>query len=145
MSFFIRLYSPFVGHWPWKLILFGETNPEMWARVFLWHSPQRHVRHQSIQWILQVMFPSAWRFIVCWLPLSFTTWPSSSVWDSSYIYFQMLKGFCFAAFFYVVTLCMFLICVLFLCCFPSRFFGFFMLILEDGRTTKTYSSLGSIK
>jgi hypothetical protein len=33
------------------------------------------------------------------------TWPSSSVQDSSYIYFRMLKGFCFAAFFFcVVTL-----------------------------------------
>jgi hypothetical protein len=53
------------------------------------------------------------------------TLPSSSVQFSSYISFHMLKGFCFAAFlvrclfFHVFTFCMFSICVLFLCCFPS--------------------------
>jgi hypothetical protein len=40
-------------------------------------------------------------------------------WPSSYI-----LGFCFAAFFYVVILFMFLICVLFLCCFLSSFLVF---------------------
>jgi hypothetical protein len=44
-----------------------------------------------------------------------------------YFYFHMPEGFCFAArffafyFLHVVTLCMFSICVLFLCCFPSLF------------------------
>jgi hypothetical protein len=43
-----------------------------------------------------------------------------------YFYFHMPEGFCLAAFgslpfFHVVTHCMFSICVLFLCCFPSLF------------------------
>jgi hypothetical protein len=29
--------------------------------------------HCIVQWVLQVMFPSACSFIVCWFPLSFTT------------------------------------------------------------------------
>jgi hypothetical protein len=53
------------------------------------------------------------------------TWPSSSVYDSSYIYFHMLKDSASVRclFFHVVTLSMFSICVLFLCCFLSCFFG----------------------
>jgi hypothetical protein len=29
--------------------------------------------HCIVQWVLQVMFPSACSFVVCWFPLSFTT------------------------------------------------------------------------
>jgi hypothetical protein len=35
--------------------------------------------HCIVQWVLQVMFPSACCFIVCWFPLFRPTWPSSSV------------------------------------------------------------------
>jgi hypothetical protein len=52
------------------------------------------------------------------------TWPSSSVYDS----LHMLKGIYFAAFFsaffHMVTLCMFSICVLFLSCYHSLFLLF---------------------
>jgi hypothetical protein len=47
----------------------------------------------------------------------------------------MLEGFCLAAFFgsmpffHMVTHCMFSICVLFLCCFPSLLFFFFVSLL----------------
>jgi hypothetical protein len=57
--------------------------------------------HCIVQWVLQVMFPSAWSFIM----LVFTvfhytlrpTWPSSGF--VRYFYFRMSEGFCFAAFF----------------------------------------------
>jgi hypothetical protein len=85
--------------------------------------------HCIVQWVLQVMFPSACRFIVCWFPLSFTTCfglhdhlqVSKILHIFIFICLRILLRcfFWFAAFFYVVT---FSICVLFLCCFFSCFF-----------------------
>jgi hypothetical protein len=74
------------------------------------------------QWVLQVMSPSACCFIVCWFPLSFTTC------FGLHGHLQVCRIFCIfifiylgillrCPFFYLVTLRMFSICVLFLCCF----------------------------
>jgi hypothetical protein len=77
-----------------------------------------------VQWVLQVMFPCVQFYCM----LVFTvfhymfrpTWPSSSVQDSSYIYFHMLKDSASllflvrCLFFHVVTLYMFFTCFSFL-------------------------------
>jgi hypothetical protein len=83
-----------------------------------------------VQWVLQVMSPSACSFIVCWFPLSFTTCFSLHGHLQVCRIFHMLKGFCLDAFLvrclslHVVTLCMFSTCVLFLYCFPLCFLVF---------------------
>jgi hypothetical protein len=94
--------------------------------------------HCIVQWVLQVMFPSACGFILCWFSLSFTT--CFGLHDHLQVYriFHIFIFIClrillrcffwFAALFHVVTLWMFLICVLFLCCFPSCFFRVFLLM-----------------
>jgi hypothetical protein len=93
--------------------------------------------HCIVQWVLQVMFLSACSLY--WFSLSFTTCFGlhGHLQVCKIFYFCMLEGFCFAAFLFVcllpfyfslpphaVTLCMFSICVLFLCCFPSLFLLF---------------------
>jgi hypothetical protein len=82
--------------------------------------------HCIVQWVLQVMVPSAYNFIV----LVFTdfhcmfrpTWPSSGVWGILFSYASMIVLF-FFSFFHVVTHFTFPF-VFFLCCFPSLFFLF---------------------
>jgi hypothetical protein len=88
--------------------------------------------HCIVQWILKVMFPSAYSFILCWFSLSFTTCfglhGHLQVCRILHIFIYLclrillrcvLLHFWFAAFSYVVTLCMFSICGLFLFSFPS--------------------------
>jgi hypothetical protein len=70
--------------------------------------------HCIVLWVLQVMFPSACSFTVCWFPPSFTTCFSLHGHLQVYrilhififIYLRiLLRCFFFAAFLYVVILC----------------------------------------
>jgi hypothetical protein len=89
------------------------------------------IQSYLIQWALQVMFPSACSFIV-------VVFHRLSLHVSAYMAIFKCVGYLFSyawrillrcffgslSFFHVVTLCLFSICVLFLCCFPSLFFLF---------------------
>jgi hypothetical protein len=73
-----------------------------------------------------------------------TTWPSSVVQDSSYIYFHILKDsvslfFWFAALFHMVTLCMFSICVCSCAIFLHVFFILFLVFSSSLQEDKCIS------
>jgi hypothetical protein len=98
----------------------GVTEPP----TFAW--PSRMDLIAIVQWVLQVMFPSACSFIVLVFTVSLHVSAYMAIFRCvGYFIFICLKDSAsllfFLPFFQVVTLCMFSICVLFLCCFPSLF------------------------
>jgi hypothetical protein len=58
---------------PWTplvfITMFVEVFRSSTLRILYFSIPL----HCIVQWVLQVIFPSACSFIVCWFPLSFTT------------------------------------------------------------------------
>jgi hypothetical protein len=98
------------------------------------HANLPHLKFSCIclPWLLQVMIPSACSFIVFWFSLSFTTCFGLHGYLQVCRIFRIFIFICLkdfasllfsfvAFFFHKVTLCMFSICVLFLCCFPYFF------------------------
>jgi hypothetical protein len=63
-----NLYCDHCGRFKYRVLYYLQNKPHF--SLILYFSI---LLHCIVQWVWQVMFPSAWSFLVSWFPLSFTT------------------------------------------------------------------------